>query len=206
MSDLKLTTDGARVSYGVGRQMGEQLRENPIPDMQLAAVLTGLQEAFQGVPSTIDDETMRASFEAINKILQAEANAEAEKAVAAGRAFLAENASKPGVVTLDSGLQYEVLTAGSGQQPTADSKVKTHYHGTLVSGKTFDSSYERGTPAEFPVRGVIAGWTEALQLMQEGSKWRLYVPSELAYGSQSVGSIPANSTLIFDVELLEVLD
>ena len=205
MTEASLITDGARVSYGVGRQMGDQLRQNPIPDMQLDAVLKGLSDAFQGVASPVSDEVMRASFEAINEILQAKANAAAEQAAAAGREFLAQNANKEGVVTLASGLQYEVLTQGEGEQPTAASTVRTHYHGTLIDGTTFDSSYDRGQPAEFPVRGVISGWTEALQLMNTGSKWRLYVPSELAYGGQSIGSIPAHSTLIFDVELLEVL-
>ena len=109
------------------------------------------------------------------------------------------------MTTLPSGLQYEVLTAGEGNKPSAEDQVRTHYHGTLIDGTVFDSSYQRGQPAEFPVGGVIAGWTEALQLMGVGSKWRLYVPSELAYGAQGVGSIPPHSVLVFDVELLAVL-
>ncbi|GAB3815840.1 hypothetical protein GCM10028895_10430 [Pontibacter rugosus] len=120
-------------------------------------------------------------------------------------AFLAENKNKEGVKTLPSGLQYEVLQEGNGKSPSANDTVTTHYHGTLIDGTTFDSSYERGHPATFPVNGVIAGWTEALQLMNEGSKWRLYIPSDLAYGSQGAGDvIGANATLIFDVELLQV--
>jgi len=106
---------------------------------------------------------------------------------------------------LPSGLQYEVLVEGQGDKPSRQSHVRTHYHGTLIDGSVFDSSYERGQPAEFPVSGVIAGWTEALQLMSVGSKWRLTVPSELAYGAQGVGSIPPHSVLVFDVELLEIL-
>ena len=109
------------------------------------------------------------------------------------------------MTVLESGLQYEVLVAGEGAQPGRDDQVRTHYHGTLIDGTVFDSSYERGEPAEFPVGGVIAGWVEALQLMKAGSKWRLHVPSELAYGGQAVGSIPPHSVLVFDVELLDVL-
>jgi len=137
--------------------------------------------------------------------MQAEAQQKAEAAAAEGRAFLVENAKREGVVVLESGLQYEVLTAGEGAKPSREDSVRTHYHGTLIDGSVFDSSYQRGQPAEFPVGGVIAGWTEALQLMNAGSKWRLYVPSELAYGAQGVGSIPPHSTLVFDVELLDVL-
>jgi FKBP-type peptidyl-prolyl cis-trans isomerase FklB len=128
------------------------------------------------------------------------------KAREAGDTFLAENAKKDGVVVLESGLQYEVITEGSGALPTLASTVRTHYHGTFADGRVFDSSVERGEPAEFPVGGVIAGWTEALQLMKEGSKWRLYVPSDLAYGEQgSQGAIPPHCALVFEVELLNVV-
>ena len=124
---------------------------------------------------------------------------------AKGEAFLAENAKKPGVTTLPSGLQYEVLTEGSGKKPGLSSSVTTHYHGTLINGTVFDSSYQRGQPATFPVNGVIAGWTEALQLMGEGSKYRLYIPSDLAYGKRGAGrDIPGDTALIFDVELVKV--
>jgi FKBP-type peptidyl-prolyl cis-trans isomerase FklB len=116
-----------------------------------------------------------------------------------------QNAERPGVITLASGLQYEVVSQGEGATPDAGSTVRTHYEGTLIGGEVFDSSYKRGEPAEFPVGGVIAGWTEALQLMREGDKWRLFIPSELAYGSRAAGSIPPHSTLIFDIELLNVL-
>ncbi|MFT0211694.1 FKBP-type peptidyl-prolyl cis-trans isomerase [Pseudomonas sp. F1_0610] len=205
MSQVNLSTDEARVSYGIGRQMGDQLRQNPPPGTTLEAVLAGLSDAFSGKESQVTAEELGKSFAVIRERMQAEAEAQAQVAAQAGKDFLAENAQKSGVTVLASGLQYEVLAQGDGTKPTRESNVRTHYHGTLISGDVFDSSYERGTPAEFPVSGVIAGWTEALQLMPAGSKWRLYVPSELAYGGQSVGSIPAHSTLIFDVELLEVL-
>jgi FKBP-type peptidyl-prolyl cis-trans isomerase FklB len=205
MTDLNLSTDETRVSYGIGRQLGDQLRENPPPGISLDAVIAGIRDAFAGVESRVSPEHLNASFAVIRERMQAEAQRKAEAAAGEGQAFLAENAKRDGVTTLSSGLQYEILTAGEGARPTADDQVRTHYHGTLIDGTIFDSSYQRGQPAEFPVGGVIAGWTEALQLMGVGSKWRLYVPSELAYGAQGVGSIPPHSVLVFDVELLAVL-
>ncbi|MEN4828382.1 FKBP-type peptidyl-prolyl cis-trans isomerase [Pseudomonas sp. P39-UII1] len=205
MSELNLSTDETRVSYGIGRQLGGQLRDNPPPGVSLEAIVAGLTDAFNGADSRVNEADLSASFKVIRDIMQAEAAAKAEAAAGAGKAFLAENAKREGITTLASGLQFEVLTAGEGAKPTRESNVRTHYHGTLIDGTVFDSSYDRGQPAEFPVGGVIAGWTEALQLMNAGSKWRLYVPSELAYGAQGVGSIPPHSVLVFDVELLDVL-
>lgn len=205
MSELNLSTDETRVSYGIGRQLGGQLRDNPPPGASLEAIIAGITDAFSGQPSRVSEAELSASFKVIRDIMQAEAAAKAEAAAGAGLAFLAENAKRDGITTLASGLQYEVLNAGSGAKPSREDTVRTHYHGTLIDGTVFDSSYDRGQPAEFPVGGVIAGWTEALQLMSAGSKWRLYVPSELAYGAQGVGSIPPHSVLVFDVELLDVL-
>ncbi|EOZ4793480.1 FKBP-type peptidyl-prolyl cis-trans isomerase [Pseudomonas aeruginosa] len=199
------TTDEARVSYGIGRQLGDQLRENPVPGMTLDAVLAGLSDAFAGIDSRVSGEALSASFQVIRERMQAEAQAKAEAAAGEGRAYLAENAKREGVTVLPSGLQFEVLSTGEGAKPSREDTVRTHYHGTLIDGTVFDSSYQRGQPAEFPVGGVIAGWVEALQLMNAGSKWRLHVPSELAYGGQEVGSIPPHSVLVFDVELLEIL-
>jgi FKBP-type peptidyl-prolyl cis-trans isomerase FklB len=205
MSDINLSTDETRVSYGIGRQLGGQLRDNPPPGVSLDAILAGLTDAFNGQPSRVNEDELTASFKVIRDIMQAEAQAKAEAAAGAGLAFLADNAKRDGIVALASGLQYEVLTSGAGAMPTREDTIRAHYHGTLIDGTVFDSSYDRGQPAEFPVGGVIAGWTEALQLMSAGSKWRLYVPSELAYGEQGVGSIPPHSVLVFDVELLDVL-
>ncbi len=206
MSQIELTTDEAKVSYGIGLQMGGQLQQNPPPGVNIDAVVAGLLDAFAGRASQVDNEELNASFAVIRERMEAEAAQKAEQAAGEGKEFLAQNAEKDGVTVLESGLQYEVITAGEGDKPSLDTTVRTHYHGTLIDGTVFDSSYQRGQPAEFPVSGVIAGWTEALQLMPVGSKWRLYVPSELAYGGQAVGSIPAHSTLIFDVELLEIVD
>lgn len=205
MSQLDLSTDETRVSYGIGRQLGDQIRDNPPPGVSLDAVLAGLSDAFQGLESRVEGADLSASFRVIRERMQAEAQAKAEAAAGAGRAYLEENAKREGVTVLASGLQYEVLVAGEGAKPSAEDTVRTHYHGTLIDGTVFDSSYDRGQPAEFPVGGVIAGWVEALQLMNTGSKWRLHVPSELAYGGQAVGSIPPHSVLVFDVELLDIL-
>ncbi len=205
MSELNLSTDEARVSYGIGRQLGDQLRENPVPGMTLDAIVAGLSDAYAGAESRVPGDVLSASFQVIRERMQAEAQAKAEAAAAVGREYLVENAKREGVTVLPSGLQYEVLVTGEGAKPSREDTVRTHYHGTLVDGTVFDSSYERGQPAEFPVGGVIAGWVEALQLMSAGSKWRLHVPSELAYGGQAVGSIPPHSVLVFDVELLEIL-
>ncbi len=205
MSEFNLSTDEARVSYGIGRQLGDQLRDNPPPGVELEAIVAGLRDAFASQPSRVAAEQLNASFRVIRERMQAEAELKAQAAAAVGRDYLASNAQREGVVVLPSGLQYEVLVTGEGAKPGRDDHVRTHYHGTLIDGTVFDSSYERGQPAEFPVGGVIAGWVEALQLMNAGSKWRLHVPSELAYGEQAVGSIPPHSVLVFDVELLDIL-
>lgn len=205
MSEINLSTDETRVSYGIGRQLGGQLRDNPPPGVSLEAIVAGLTDAFNGADSRVSEADLSASFQVIREVMQAQAAAKAEAAAAAGKQFLADNAKRDGIVTLESGLQYEALNTGEGAKPSREDQVRVHYHGTLIDGTVFDSSYDRGQPAEFPVGGVIAGWTEALQLMSAGSKWRLYVPSELAYGAQGVGSIPPHSVLVFDVELLDVL-
>ncbi|MBO1254540.1 FKBP-type peptidyl-prolyl cis-trans isomerase [Alteromonas sp. 5E99-2] len=202
----KFSTVETQASYGIGFQMGEQLKSNPFDGLALDAVLEGLKDAFEGTESKVSNDDLRNSFNAIHERMQAAKTEQFQEAIQAGEAFLAENAKKDGITTTESGLQYEVITEGSGEKPTGSSTVRTHYHGTLVSGDVFDSSYDRGEPAEFPVNGVIKGWTEALQLMPVGSKWRLYVPHDLAYGEQGAGgAIQPYSTLIFDVELLDII-
>ena len=204
MSDY--TTDGQRVSYGLGHQMGQQMMENPFDGLEVATVMAGLQDAVNGVDCPVSDEDMRAAFAAINEQMQAKQAEEAKAMSVEGDRFLTDNAAREGVITTESGLQYEVLTSGEGEIPTAASTVRTHYHGTLIDGTVFDSSYDRGEPTEFPVGGVIAGWTEALQMMNVGSKWRLTVPYELAYGEQGAGGVIGPfATLIFDIELLDIV-
>jgi len=205
MSD-KYTTVEERVSYGIGRQMGDQLASNPFEGLHIDSVLNGLADALNGQASPVPQELMEAAFQEISAKMQAQQAEQAKELSAEGEKFLAENAKRDEVTVTASGLQYEVLTAAEGEKPGQASTVRTHYHGTLINGDVFDSSYDRGQPAEFPVGGVIAGWTEALQMMSVGSKWRLYVPYSLAYGEQGAGgAIGPYSTLIFDVELLEIL-
>jgi len=201
-----LTTLEQHASYGIGLQMGQQLADNPFDGLDIAAVAAGLAAAFYGDEPEVSEDQIRAAFQVISGRMQEAEAAKAELAAAAGEAFLAENAKKPGITVTESGLQYEVLTVGSGAKPSRADKVRTHYHGTLIDGTVFDSSYNRGQPAEFPVSGVIAGWTEALQLMQVGAKYRLYIPHNLAYGERGAGgAIKPYSALIFDVELLDIL-
>ena len=200
-----INNDEQRVSYGIGRQMGDQLGASNIPDLDIDLVVAGLRDAFAGQPSQVAETELAAAFQVLQGKMQAQAEQAAKQAGQAGADYLAQNAQRDGVVTLPSGLQYEVISEGTGATPTASDTVRTHYEGTLINGEVFDSSYKRGQPAEFPVGGVISGWTEALQLMKEGAKWRLYIPSELAYGARAAGNIPPHSTLVFDIELLKVL-
>ncbi|WP_461537115.1 FKBP-type peptidyl-prolyl cis-trans isomerase [Spongorhabdus nitratireducens] len=195
-----------KVSYGIGRQMGDQLSSTPIKGLSIDAVLAGLADSLNGAESAVEHTALQAAFNEMHERIQAEEAERAKEMSAEGEKFLAENAQREDIVVTESGLQYEIITAGEGDKPTATSKVRTHYHGTLVDGTVFDSSVERNQPAEFPVNGVIAGWTEALQMMPVGSKWRLYVPHNLAYGERGAGgAIAPYSTLIFDVELLDIV-
>ena len=181
MSDQFKTVE-TQASYGIGFQMGQQLQSNPFEGLDLDSVVAGLKDAFTGQAPQVDNDTLRDAFGEIHQRMQAAKAEQHKEAIAEGENFLAENAKRDGVVTTESGLQYEVLTTGEGAKPTADSTVRTHYHGTLINGSVFDSSYDRGQPAEFPVGGVIKGWTEALQMMPVGSKWRLYVPKPAFLG------------------------
>ena len=195
-----------QASYGIGRQIGDQVAGNPFEGLDANAVAQGVMDSLNGAEMAVEVEDLRNAFGVINERMQAAAQEQAKVASAEGVKFLEENAKKDGVTVTESGLQFEVLTEGKGEKPTAESTVRTHYHGTLIDGTVFDSSYDRGQPAEFPVGGVIAGWTEALQMMTVGSKWRLAIPYELAYGEQGAGgAIGPFQTLVFDVELLEIL-
>jgi len=206
MSETKIESIEQRVSYGVGRQLGDQLKNNPFKEFDVAAVQAGIADALAGVESSVSEQDLNEAFAVVSQKLQEQEQAEAKVKSAEGEAYLAENAKRDEVTVTESGLQYEILAEGAGDKPTADSTVRTHYHGTFINGDVFDSSYDRGQPAEFPVGGVIAGWTEALQLMPVGAKYRLYVPYNLAYGERgSQGAIPPYSTLVFDVELLDIL-
>ena len=205
MSD-KYTTIELRASYGVGRQRGEQLASNPFEGVDAEAVAQGVIDALAGKESQVARPELEEAFRTIGARMQEKQEAQTKMQAKEGENFLAENAKKEGITVTDSGLQYEIITEGTGPKPTAKSRVKTHYHGTLIDGTVFDSSYNRGEPIDFAVGGVIAGWTEALQLMPVGSKWRLYIPHNLAYGERGAGgSIAPFSALIFDVELLDIV-
>ncbi|AQQ01414.1 MULTISPECIES: FKBP-type peptidyl-prolyl cis-trans isomerase [Pseudoalteromonas] len=205
MSD-NFTTDAEKASYGIGLQMGEQLKSNPFEGLNLNSVFEGMKDAYAGSAFQVEIPEIQAAFEKINEEIQARREEESKVLSAEGVSFLEENAKRPEITVTESGLQYEVLATGEGEKPTAESTVRVDYHGTLINGTVFDSSYERGQPAEFPVGGVIKGWTEALQMMPVGTKWRIYVPHELAYGERGAGAaIAPFSTLVFDVELHEII-
>jgi FKBP-type peptidyl-prolyl cis-trans isomerase FklB len=203
-SDAALDDDVAIANYSIGFTMADNLVSNFSASVDEEAFIRGIQDRFAGRERAVSMEASRAALAAVAEQQRAAVAAQGEENLAAGEAFLTENAKREGVTQLPSGLQYEVLVTGEGKTPGPTDTVTTHYHGTLIDGTVFDSSYERGEPASFPVNGVIEGWTEALQLMPVGSKWRLYIPPDLAYGAQERGPIPPNSTLIFDVELLGI--
>lgn len=206
-----LSTVDQRISYILGLSMGEQFKRGGV-DLDIDAFVLALKDIEAGAEPRLSEDEVQMAMRALQDRQAAEQAKmqEGAKVVAdanqkEGQAFLAENKSKDGVVVTDSGLQYKVLTAGSGKKPAASDNVTVHYRGTLIDGTEFDSSYSRNEPATFPVQGVIRGWVEALQLMQEGAKWELYIPSELAYGPGGTsGAIGPNATLIFEVELLKV--
>lgn len=189
------------VSYGIGQDIGNTLKTQGLDSLNLNVLRHAIEDALKDT-TLVAKEIANMSISNYLQQIKAE---KMQKNKEAGEKFLAENKTKPGVVALPSGLQYQILKEGNGPKPTAADKVKTHYHGTLIDGTVFDSSVERGQPISFPVGGVIKGWTEALQLMPVGSKWRLFIPSDLAYGERSAGpKIGPNSALIFDVELLDI--
>ncbi len=204
MSDLDLSSIEARASYGIGMQMGDQLKQ-VFEGVSLDAAMAGIEDSFNGAQLRLEVDEINAAFGEIQQRLEAAKQAAAGEQAAEGQAFLAENAKRPEVQVTESGLQYEILSEGTGEKPSATSTVSTHYAGTLIDGSEFDSSYKRGEPAQFPVNGVIAGWTEALQMMPVGSKWKLYIPHDLAYGANGAGGvIGPYQALVFELELLDI--
>lgn len=202
-------TEKDKVSYGIGVAMGRQLKNQLGFEFDLNFVEKGLRDAASGQKLLMTEEDLKTTMTAFQTEMakkQEQARKQAsEENKKAGEAFLAENKTKEGVVTLPSGLQYKILKAGDGKKPTLEDTVVCQYRGTLLNGTEFDSSYKRGQPVTFPVKGVIKGWTEALQLMPVGSKWQLFIPPELAYGERGAGgSIGPNATLIFEVDLVSI--
>jgi FKBP-type peptidyl-prolyl cis-trans isomerase FklB len=189
------------ISYSVGVMLASNLKQQGLDQVDLDIVMAGLKETLSGEGKVDQQE----AGQVLKQYLTERQAVQLKENAAKGKEFLAENATKEGVTTLESGLQYKVLKEGEGTIPTASDRVQVHYHGTLIDGTVFDSSVERGDPATFGVTQVIQGWVEALQLMPVGSKWRLFIPSELAYGDRGAGGlIGPNSALIFDVELLDI--
>ncbi|MBI5057987.1 MAG: FKBP-type peptidyl-prolyl cis-trans isomerase [Nitrospirae bacterium] len=206
--NIELKTQRDKLSYSIGTTMGKDFKSQSI-DVDPDILAKGIKDAFSGDKSLMTDEEMRDTISTFRNEMMAKQMAQmkesAEKNKKEGDAFLAENKKKEGVVTLPSGLQYKVIKEGTGAKPKATDTVSVHYKGTFIDGAEFDSSMKRGQPATFKVGGVIPGWTEALQLMKAGSKWQLYVPSNLAYGERGAGrEIGPNATLIFEVELLSI--
>ena len=204
--DIDLENEDNRIAYSIGENIGQNLVAQQIVDgIELNAFIIGMVDAISGEPQMEQAEMMAA----LQSYMQAQADAAAEalnENLAASEAFLTENGQRDGVVTLESGLQYQIMESGpDGPSPTTSDSVLAHYHGTLTDGSVFDSSVDRGEPATFGVSQVISGWTEALQLMSVGDKWRLYIHPDMAYGEASpTPAIPPNSALIFEVELLEI--
>ena len=204
---LELKDQKDKESYSLGYQFGQSLKAQGL-DINLDLYASGIKDALGGKDPSLSQEEMQKTVLELQKRLtaarQKESKGIAEKNLSEGKAFMDENKKKEGVITLPSGLQYKVLAEGSGKTPKAADQVTVNYKGTLINGTEFDNSYKRGQPATFKTNGVIKGWTEALQLMKEGSKWQLFIPPQLGYGERGAGPVPPNSTLIFEVELISV--
>lgn len=201
-------TEQDKVSYIIGTQIAQSIKKQNI-EVNVEMLTLGLQDVLEGKILRLTKEETEKVYAAFQQRMRAQRAAEIAKQgaenLAKGKVFLEANKTKEGVKVLPSGLQYKVIKEGTGDIPTANDKVKTHYRGTLIDGTEFDSSYKRNQPTEFAVKGVIKGWTEALQLMKTGAKWELYIPPDLAYGERGRPSIPPNSVLIFEIELLEIV-
>ncbi len=206
MSEIKFETVEQKASYGIGLQMGQQLAGSGLEGLNVDAIAAGIATALSGDMPAIKIDDINSALQDMHQRAESARQAQAMLKSKEGDSFLKENAQRPEVTVLESGLQYEILTEGTGEIPTSDKQVRVHYHGELIDGTVFDSSVSRGQPAEFPVTGVIQGWVEALQLMPVGSKWKLYIPQDLAYGERGAGaSIPPFAALVFEVELLDIL-
>lgn len=204
-TSAKLETPAQKASYGIGLNMGKSLAQEGMADLDSNAVAQGIDDAIGKKEQKLTDEELMEAFAYLQTRAEERMVEMNKEAVAAGNKFLEENAKREGVKTTESGLQYEVIKEAEGPQPGPDDIVTVHYEGSLTDGTVFDSSIKRGTPIDLPVGGVIPGWVEGLQLMNVGEKYKLYIPSELAYGEQSPSPlIPANSVLVFDLELLGI--
>ncbi len=202
--DAVLQTDDQKASYAIGQQIGQNMKTQGV-SVDVDVLSMSIADVLAGKPSRLSPQEMQDALQKLQARMMAEEQKKGQKNKEEGDKFLAANKKKTGVKTTASGLQYETLKKGMGPLPKATDKVKVHYQGTLLDGTEFDSSYKRNQPAEFPLNAVIKGWTEGLQLMPVGSKYKFYIPSDLAYGPQGRPGIPPNSVLIFEVELLDIL-
>jgi len=200
--DVKLANEIDSVSYSLGLNVAKSVKMQGLEDFNGDAIIKAFNDVFSENEPLLTDIDAGQCLNTYFTNIQVTKSAVTKET---GEAFLAQNKTKEGIITTDSGLQYEIITEGTGEKPGLENTVTTHYHGTLIDGTVFDSSVNRGEPVSFPVNGVIPGWTEALQLMSVGSKWKLFIPSELAYGERGAGSaIGPNETLIFEVELISI--
>lgn len=199
-----LSTNAGKFSYGIGLQIGQQLKRQGLSDVDTDAIAMAIEDVLKGNELRVSMEEMQVAATAYQSEMNTKKNAAAEENKVAGEKFLEENSAREGVVVLDSGLQYRIVESGTGESPTETDTVKVHYRGRLLDGTEFDSSYGRGQPTELGVGQVIPGWQEALQLMPVGSKWEVWIPSSLAYGVKGAGGIGPNETLHFDIELIEI--
>lgn len=203
---INLDNDEKKVSYGFGLQFGQQIISNLFDGFDTTALFAGISDIIEKNKVQLSDAELNQAFETIQAKMQTQRAAQSEILAELGKTFLTENAKREGVSITASGLQYEILEAGTGAIPTAQSTVETHYHGTFIDGTVFDSSVERGETATFGVTQVISGWTEALQMMPIGSKWRIALPPELAYGDAGAPpAIPGGSTLVFEIHLVNIV-
>ena len=207
MSDNQLKTNESIASYGIGLQMGQQLVQSGFENLDTNAISKGIEDSLKNIQPEISVEKINEALQELHSKTQEKKSTQAKEAAKQGQEFLEKNKTEnPNISVTSSGLQYEIMTEGQGEKQKSSDKVRVHYHGQLIDGTVFDSSVTRGQPAEFPVNGVIKGWVEALQMMPVGSKWKLYIPHELAYGENGAGAaIPPSSALIFEVELLDII-
>ncbi|HFE38960.1 MAG TPA: FKBP-type peptidyl-prolyl cis-trans isomerase [Gammaproteobacteria bacterium] len=203
-ADASLDTDKKKMSYAIGAQIGNDFKRSGL-DIDIEAMSKAISDVINGNKPALSQNEFQQALNLLREQQMKKQMAAGDKNKKAGEAFLAENKKKPGIITLPSGVQYKVIKKGSGKSPTPANSVVAHYEGRLINGTVFDSSIKRGKPATFPVTGVIKGWVEILQKMKVGSKWEVYIPSDLAYGARGTGPvIGPNATLIFDIELLEI--
>jgi FKBP-type peptidyl-prolyl cis-trans isomerase FkpA/FKBP-type peptidyl-prolyl cis-trans isomerase FklB len=203
LGGASLSSDESKYSYAIGYQFARNMKDQQV-EINPGALAMAIEDVMKDKKTQLTEEEMQTAMKTMYEKRKAKEEASAVENKKAGDDYLTANKGKDGIKTTESGLQYKVETEGEGAPPKEDSVVTVHYKGTLIDGKEFDSSYGRGQPATFPVNGVIAGWQEALKMMKKGAKWKLYIPPDLAYGERARPGIPANSVLVFDVELLDV--